>query len=242
MANDRLVIVITGASSGIGAAAAVRLARDGHRIAVAARRPDRLRKTADEVRAAGGEALVCQTDVGNAEAVRALVDRTLDAFGRIDVLFNNAGLMRVGPIEKMSDGDIEQMIRINFLGAVWVVKAVVPVMRKQNSGLIINTSSVLGRKTRATAWVYAGTKWAVCAMTEGLRDELNGTRVRVCAIEPGIVDTALFETFEVHPAEANKVTSPLKPGEVAEVIAFLVKQPWHVNINEILIRPTEQIV
>jgi len=242
VSDGKLSILVTGASSGIGAATAVRLAREGHRIALAARRVDRLEKVAEQVRRAGGEPLICPTDVGCAQAVRDLVDRTVASFGRIDVLFNNAGLMRVGPIEAMSDADIEQMIRINFLGAVWMVKAVVPVMRKQNSGLIINTSSVLGRKTRATAWVYAGTKWAVCAMTEGLRDELNGTRIRVCAIEPGIVDTELFDTFEVHPAKANNVTCPLEPERIAEVIAFIVKQPWHVNINEVLIRPTEQIV
>lgn len=243
MSDDSKVALITGASSGMGAATAVRLARDGARVMLAARRKDRLEKVADEVRQAGGEARTCVADVARLDHVQALIQQTLEAFGRIDVVFNNAGLMRIGPIEKLTHADIEQMIKVNFLGAAWVLKEVVPILKKQNSGLIINTSSVLGgRKTRATAWIYAGTKWAVTAMTEGLREELVGTRVKVCAIQPGVVDTELFEAFEVHPMKYANITTPIRPAEVAELIAFLVNLPWHFNINEIILRPTEQTI
>lgn len=236
------VVLITGASSGMGEAAAVRLARDGARVVLAARREDRLQRVAERVRQAGGEALVCTTDVGELSQIQRLVQRTMEAFGRIDVVYNNAGLMRVGPIEELTHEDIEQQVRVNFLAAVRVVKETVPILKKQNDGLIINVSSVLGRKTRATAWVYAGTKWAITAMNEGLREELVGTRVRVCSLQPGVIDTELFDHFEVHPCKRQNITMPIKPQEVADLVAYIINLPWHININEVLIRPTEQII
>lgn len=241
--SEAKVVMITGASSGIGAATAIRLAADGAKVMLAARREDRLRQVAEQVRQAGGEARICVTDVTRLEDVQRLVRQTMEAYGRIDVVFNNAGLMRIGPIEKLSHADIEQQIKVNFLGAAWVLKEVVPILRQQNSGLIINTSSVLGgRKTRATAWIYAGTKWAVTAMTEGLREELVGTRVRVCSLQPGVIDTELFDAFEVHPTKYANISSPLKPHEVADFLAYLVNAPWHFNVNEVVLRPTEQTI
>jgi NADP-dependent 3-hydroxy acid dehydrogenase YdfG len=241
--SEAKVVMITGASSGIGAATAIRLAADGAKVMLAARREDRLRQVAEQVRQAGGEARICVTDVTRLEDVQRLVRQTMEAYGRIDVVFNNAGLMRIGPIEKLSHADIEQQIKVNFLGAAWVLKEVVPILRQQNSGLIINTSSVLGgRKTRATAWIYAGTKWAVTAMTEGLREELVGTRVRVCSLQPGVIDTELFDAFEVHPTKYANISSPLKPQEVADFLAYLVNAPWHFNVNEVVLRPTEQTI
>jgi NADP-dependent 3-hydroxy acid dehydrogenase YdfG len=243
MNNDPKVVIITGASSGMGAATALRLAQEGARLMLAARRVDRLEKVAEEARRLGGEVRICPTDVSRLEDVQTLIHQTMEGFGRIDVVFNNAGLMRIGPIEKLSHADIEQQIKVNFLGAAWVIKEVVPILKKQNSGLIINTSSVLGgRKTRATAWIYAGTKWAVTAMTEGLREELVGTRVRVCALQPGVVDTELFDAFEVHPTKYANISTPIKPQEVADLIAYIVNLPWHFNINEIILRPTEQTI
>jgi NADP-dependent 3-hydroxy acid dehydrogenase YdfG len=243
MSDSVKAVLITGASSGMGAATAVRLARDGARVMLAARRQDRLEQVARQVQEAGGQARMCVTDVTRLEDIQSLVHQTMEAFGRIDVVFNNAGLMRVGPIEKLTHADIEQQIKVNFLGAAWVLKEVVPILKKQNSGLIINTSSVLGgRKTRATAWIYAGTKWAVTAMTEGLREELVGTRVRVCAIQPGVVDTELFDQFEVHPTKYANISTPIQPQEVADLIAYIVNLPWHFNINEIILRPTEQTI
>ncbi len=242
MDDGARVVLITGASSGMGEAVAVRLAREGSRVVLAARREDRLKRVAERVRQAGGEPLVCVTDVTRLEHIQNMVRRTMEAFGRIDVVFNNAGLMRVGPIEKLSHADIEQQIRVNVLGAAWVLKEVVPILKRQDSGLIINVSSVLGRKTRANAWIYAGTKWAVTAMNEGLREELVGTKVRVCAIQPGVVDTELFAAFETHPAKWQNITHMVKPEQVAELLAFIVNQPWHFDINEVLFRPTEQVV
>jgi NADP-dependent 3-hydroxy acid dehydrogenase YdfG len=242
MASNGKVALITGASSGMGAATAVRLARDGARIVLAARRADRLEQVADQVRQAGGEAVVVPTDTSEHEQVRALVARALEAFGRIDVVFNNAGLMRVAPIEKLTVAEIDQMVKVNVLGVMYVLKEVVPVLKRQDSGIIINVSSVLGRKTRSTAWVYAATKWAVTAANEGLREELVGTKVRVCAIQPGVVDTELFESFEVHPAKWQNITHPIRPEEVADLLAYIIDRPWHFNINEVLMRPTQQVV
>jgi len=242
MADDAKVVLITGASSGMGAAAAVRLARDGAKVVLAARREDRLKQVAEQVRQAGGEPKICVTDVTRLDQIRAMVWLAVETFGRIDVLYNNAGLMRVAPIEQLSHADIEQMVNVNVLGAVRVLKEVVPILKKQDSGLIINVSSVLGRKTRATAWVYAATKWGVTAINEGLREELVGTKIRVCALQPGVVDTELFDAFEVHPAKWQKITDMVKPQDVAELIAFIVSRPWHFNINEVLVRPTQQIV
>ncbi|MBI4580106.1 MAG: SDR family oxidoreductase [Planctomycetes bacterium] len=242
MSAQSRAVLITGASSGMGAATAVRLARDGARIVLAARRVDRLDAVAEQVRQAGGEALVVPTDTTEYEQVRALVSRTMEAFGRIDVVFNNAGLMRVGPIEKLAIADIDRMVRTNVLGAIYVLKETVPILKRQDCGIIINVSSVLGRKTRATAWVYAATKWAVTAINEGLREELVGTKVRVCAIQPGVVDTELFDAFETHPKKAFSITHPIKPEEVADLLAYIIDRPWHFNVNEVLMRPTQQMV
>ena len=242
MPETEKVALITGASSGMGAATAVRLGKEGYRIAMAARRVDLLEAVAGRVSEAGGEPLVIPTDVAKVGDVQQMVAKTMGAFGRLDVVFNNAGVMRVGPIEELSHEDIKQMVDVNVTGAIAVVKEVVPILRKQNSGLIINVSSVLGRKTRANAWVYAATKWAITAMNEGLREELVGTRVRVCSLQPGVVDTELFQAWPEHPAKWQNLSEMLKPEEMADLIAFIASRPWHFNINEVLVRPTEQIV
>jgi NADP-dependent 3-hydroxy acid dehydrogenase YdfG len=242
MPDAKKVALITGASSGMGAATAVRLAKDGYRVAMAARRVDLLEVVAKRVREAGGEPLVIPTDVAKVGDVQKMVQATMDAFGRLDVLFNNAGLMRVGPIEELSHDEIKLMVDVNVTGAFAVVKEVVPILKKQNSGLIINVSSVLGRKTRANAWAYAATKWAITAMNEGLREELVGTHVRVCSLQPGVIDTELFQAWPEHPAKWQNISEMLKPEEMADLIAFIASRPWHFNMNEVLIRPTEQIV
>jgi NADP-dependent 3-hydroxy acid dehydrogenase YdfG len=242
MSSEGKVVLITGASSGMGAALALRTARDQSKVVLAARREERLKKVAAEVEQAGGQALVVPTDVSKLDQVQHLIKQTVESFGRIDVVFNNAGLMRVAPIEALSHADIEQQIQVNILGAAWVLKEVVPVLKKQNEGLILNVSSVLGRKTRANAWIYAATKWAMTAMNEGLREELVGTKIRVCAIQPGVVDTELFDAFETHPAKWQNITDMVKPSEVADLLAYIINLPWHFNINEVLFRPTQQVV
>jgi NADP-dependent 3-hydroxy acid dehydrogenase YdfG len=240
MSNNSKVVLITGASSGMGEAAAVRFASDGAKVTLAARRGDRLKEVAEKVRQAGGEPLTCVTDVAELDQVRNLVTRTMEAFGRIDILFNNAGLMRSGPIDEMPPEDIESQIKVNFLGAVWVLREVVPIMKKQDEGLIINVSSVAGRKVRGNVAIYCGTKWAVNAVNDAVREELLGTKVRICSIQPGVVDTHLFDTFDVHPAERMGISNPVQPSEVADMLAYVANLPWHVNVNEILFRPTEQ--
>jgi NADP-dependent 3-hydroxy acid dehydrogenase YdfG len=240
MSSNAKVVLITGASSGMGEAAAVRFARDGAMVALAARRQNRLEEVAEQVRQAGGEPLTCVTDVAELDQVRNMVTRTMEAFGRLDVVFNNAGLMRTAPIDQMSPEDIEQQIKVNFLGATWVLREVVPIMKKQDAGLIINVSSVAGRKVRGNVAVYCGTKWAVNAVNDAVREELLGTKVRICSIQPGVVDTHLFDTFDVHPAERMGISNPVKPAEVADLLAYIAELPWYFNINEVLFRPTEQ--
>lgn len=236
------VVLITGASSGMGAALAVRVARDGARVVLAARRVERLEQIAEQVRDAGGEPLVVPTDVTRLDQIQSLVAKAMETFDRIDVVHNNAGVMMTGPIEELSHDDIERQILVNVLGAARVIKEVVPILKRQDSGLIINVSSVLGRKTRAKAWIYAATKWAVTAMNEGLREELVGTKIRVCALQPGVVDTELFDAFETHPAKWQSITHMVQPEEVAELLAFIIRQPWYFNVNEVLLRPTQQTV
>jgi len=242
MSDVKKVALITGASSGMGAATAVRLAGEGYRIVLAARRVELLEAVAGRVSESGGEPLVIPTNVAKVGDVQRMVAKAMGAFGRLDVVFNNAGVMRVGPIEELSHEDIKLMVDVNITGAIAVVKEVVPILKKQNSGLIVNVSSVLGRKTRANAWVYAATKWAITAMNEGLREELVGTRVRVCSLQPGVVDTELFQAWPEHPAKWQNLSEMLKPEEMADLIAFIASRPWHFNINEVLVRPTEQIV
>ena len=236
------IALITGASSGMGKAAALRLSQEGFTIVAAARREDRLMALTDEIKQGGGECLPVKTDVGNLKEIQSLVQNTVLKYERIDLLFNNAGMMNAAPIEQLPHEDIEQMININVLAAIRIVKEVVPVMKKQNNGLILNVSSVLGRKTRANAWVYAASKWAITAMNDGLREELVGTRIRVCSLQPGVVNTELFDRFPEHPAKWQNISEMIKPEEMADLIAYIVNLPWHLNINEVLIRPTEQIV
>lgn len=240
MNTSAKVVLITGAGSGIGAATAERFARDGACIALAARREDRLQEVANKVKQAGGQALIIPTDVTSLDQVRNMVTRTVDTFGRLDVVFNNAGVMRSAPLDQMDPADIEAQIKVNVLGACWVLREVIPILRKQNSGLIINVSSVAGRKVRGNVAVYCGTKWGINAINEAIREELLGTRVRVCSIQPGVVDTELFDTFDVHPAERMNITQPLRPEQIADMLAYVADQPWYMNINEIMIRPTEQ--
>lgn len=240
--SDAKTALITGASSGMGQAAAVRLAKEGYKIALAARRVERLNDAAARIKQVGGESLVIPTDLNKLADIQNMVATTMDKWGRLDVVFNNAGLMYAAPIEDLTHDQLTEMVNINVLAALYVVKEVIPVMKKQNSGILLNVSSVLGRKTRAKAWAYAATKWAITAMNEGLREELVGTKVRVCALQPGVIDTELFDKMPDHPAKAQGITDMLKPDEMADLIAYIVKQPWHFNINEVLIRPTQQVV
>jgi NADP-dependent 3-hydroxy acid dehydrogenase YdfG len=222
------VFLITGASSGIGAATARAAAQAGYRVALAARSTDRLRELAAEL---GGEAraLALTTDVTEWEDQRRMVAATLDAFGRIDVTFANAGFGAARGFEKESPEHWRSMVLTNVYGAALTIRAALPALRETRGHLLL-TGSVAGRRALPGS-LYSATKWAVTAMGESARQELNGTGVRVTLIEPGMVATPFFD---------NPVSGALEPEDVARVVMFAVAQPAHVDVNEILVRPTSQ--
>ena len=242
--KDRVALV-TGASSGIGEATALALAASGARVALAARRRDRLEALATRIRADGGEAAVIVADFGvEAEAQRA-VHETENAFGRLDILVNNAGVMYLEPVIDADLARWRRMFEINVLGLIAATQAALPGMRARSDGHIVNIASTAGRIASPAGAAYSGTKFAVVAFSEALRKEIYGDRIRVSVIEPGLVATELREhighdaTQKAINTWANSIRQ-LQPDDVARAILFCVTQPPHVCINEILMRPTDQ--
>jgi NADP-dependent 3-hydroxy acid dehydrogenase YdfG len=238
------VVVITGASSGLGEATARLLSQQGALLVLGARRLDRLQALVTALQAQGGQALAVATDVTDPAAVQALVDAALSAFGRIDVLINNAGLMPHSPLERRKIADWDRMIDVNLKGVLYGIAAALPPMQARKSGHIINVSSVAGHKVGAGGAVYAATKHAVRALSEGLRQEVKPWNIRSTIISPGAVATEL-------PASATEadVAQNLKsfydayaipPDSFARAVSFAISQPDDVDINEILFRPTRQ--
>ena len=242
--KDRVALV-TGASSGIGEATAIMLADAGARVAVAARRRDRLEDVARRIRERGGEALVVEADFGvEAEAQRA-VRETEAAFGRLDILVNNAGVMYLEPVIEADLARWRRMFEINVLGLIAATQAALPGMRDRVDGHIVNIASTAGRLATPTAAAYCATKFGVVAFSESLRKEIYRDGIRVSVIEPGIVETELREHIghEATQKVINEWASSLrqlKPDDVARAILYCVTQPSHVCINEILMRPTDQ--
>ena len=240
------VAIITGASSGIGEATARRLAESGARVVLAARRVERLEALAADIEHHQGTALVAPTDVTDERSVQRLARRALDAFGRIDILINNAGIMPLSPISKLRVEEWDRMIDVNIKGVLYCVAATLPTMLEQGSGHIINVSSVAGRRPFPSGTVYSATKFAVRAISQGLRLELSPIKgIRVTDIEPGVVATEL--THHITDNEtANRFQemwaekTPLESIDIAETILFVLSRPDHVNVNEILVRPTDQ--
>ena len=239
------VALVTGASSGIGEATAIALAAAGARVAVAARRRDRLEAVANKIRADGGEALVVGADFGvEAEAQRA-VHETEKAFGRLDILVNNAGVMYLEPVIEADLARWRRMVEINVLGLIAATQAALPGMRARGDGHIVNIASTAGRIATPTAAAYAATKFGVVGFSEALRKEIYRDRVRVSVIEPGVVETELREHIG-HDATQKAINDwassmrQLQSDDVARAIVFCVTQPPHVCINEILMRPTDQ--
>jgi NADP-dependent 3-hydroxy acid dehydrogenase YdfG len=236
------VILITGASSGIGAATARRLAAAGHLIVAGARRTDRLAALGDEVRATGGVLNAYPLDVTDLGSVRAFVAAALDRHGRIDVLVNNAGVMPLSPIAELRIDEWEQMIDVNLRGTLYGIAAVLPHLREQGSGHIVNVSSVSGQRVDPTAAVYSATKFAVRALSEGLRQESRDIRVTV--VSPGFTQSELAEQGGSPEAQgaaraaAERLAIPASA--IAEAIAFAVAQPSTVDVNELTVRPTAQ--
>lgn len=242
---NKKVIIITGASSGIGEATAIRLAKEGHSLVLAARREDKLIELKNKLQSDNIEVVIHTTDVTNRNDVISLVKKTIDTFGKVDVLINNAGIMPLSFIEEGRVEDWDNMIDVNLKGLLYGINEVVPIMKKQNSGHIINVSSVAGRKVFPTAAVYCATKFGVNAITEGLRLELSAKyNIKVTAIEPGATKTELqshIPNEEIRESFAKRVESEifLEASDIAEAIHYAISQPKHVNVTEILIHPTD---
>lgn len=237
------VVLITGASSGLGEATARHLAAEGAHLVLGARRLDRLEAIATELRAAGARVEVARTDVTDRAQVRALVDLAVERFGRLDVLVNNAGLMAIAPLDEGKVEEWEAMIDINIKGVLYAIDAALPVFRRQEAGHFVNLASVAGIKAFAPGGtVYSGTKFAVRAISEGLRMEVGGS-IRTTTISPGAIDSEL-KFGSSHQDSANFVQEFYKqaiPAEsVARAVAYAIAQPAEVDINEIILRPTVQ--
>jgi NADP-dependent 3-hydroxy acid dehydrogenase YdfG len=233
------VVLITGASSGIGAAVALELASAGARIVIGARRLDRLEALASEIRAAGGTVLACALDVTSRVDMEAFVAAALAEFGRIDVLVNNAGLMPLSPMASLKVDEWDRMIDVNIKGVLYGIAAVLPVMNQQQTGQIINVSSIGGLAVSPTAAVYCATKYAVRAISDGLRQE--NRKLRVTCVYPGVVESELAETI-TDPIAAEAMRSyrsiALKPDAIARAIRHVIGQPADVDTSEIVVRPT----
>jgi NADP-dependent 3-hydroxy acid dehydrogenase YdfG len=230
------VAIITGASSGIGRGVALELDRAGMKLLLSARRADRL----DELAGQLCNAEVVAGDVTDSSMPESLVVAACDRFGRLDVVFNNAGIMDTAPIES---ADIERLCsnaRVNFEAAVRMAYTALRHFKNQGSGYLITTSSILGTKVRPTAGVYAGSKHAVEALTEALRMEVAGTGIRIGCIEPGLVNTQLQDHFEVHPRDMLGMKKPLDPEDIARCVRFMLEQPPHVSIPKMMVLPSEQ--
>ncbi|CAB3804724.1 SDR family oxidoreductase [Paraburkholderia fynbosensis] len=240
---DTKVVVITGASSGIGEATARRLAKNGARVVLAARRVERLTSLAQEIRTAGGMAEAFAADVTSRADVEALTRFAIERFGRLDVLINNAGLMSIAPLSDVKVDEWDRMIDINIKGVLYGIAAALPVFQKQGSGHFINVASIAGHKVFAPGGtVYSGTKFAVRAISEGLRQEVGGS-IRTTTISPGAIETEL-KLGTSHEASSEGLEQFYKvaiPSDtIARAIEYAISQPADVDINDIIVRPTVQ--
>jgi len=245
------VALVTGASSGIGEATAVLFAERGAAVALAARRADRLDALAAKIRDTGGTALVIEADVADEEQARAAVARTVDELGRLDTLVNNAGVMLLGPVDGAPVEEWRRMVHVNLLGLLYCAHAALPhLISAAESGPrrvadMVNVSSVAGRVARVGTGVYNATKFGVGAFSEALRQEVTGRHVRISLVEPGATDTELRthnrpEIQEQLAARFGNIER-LQSADIADAILYVVTRPRHVAVNEMLVRPTEQV-
>ena len=244
MIKDKVAIV-TGASSGIGYATALSLAKAGAKVTIAARRVELLEKLKNEITENGGECLVVKCDVTKRKDCESLIDATIKKWNRADILLNNAGIMPLSFIKNLKVDEWEQMVDVNIKGVLFCTAAVISHMINQNSGHIVNISSVAGRVVFPAGSVYCATKYAVRAFSEGIRQELSTRHnIRVTTIEPGVVATELTNTITDKSLESfvqySKTMESLQPQDIANAILFAVESPTQMNVNEILIRPTKQ--
>ena len=245
--NDNIagkVIVITGASSGLGEAAARYLSAQGASVVLGARRMERLRALTGNLVGRGARAVALETDVTDREQVRRLVERAVQSFGRVDVMINNAGLMPQSLLERLKIDEWDRMIDVNIKGVLYGIAAALPIMQQQKSGHFINVASVAGHKVRPGGTVYSATKHAVRVISEGLRQEVKPYNIRTTVISPGAVDTELPNTI-TDPLVAENMRKfydeiAISADSFAHAVAFAIAQPADVDINEILYRPTRQ--
>jgi len=243
---DGRVAAVTGASSGIGEATALALAGAGASVALGARRTDRIEALAERIRSDGGKALAIGVDVSDEGQARGFVEWTSSELGGPDVLINNAGVMLLGPVEGADLDDWRRMIDVNLLGLLYCTHAALPLMREGGGGHVVNISSVAGRHARAGAAVYNLTKFGVTAFSEALRQEALHSKIRVTCVEPGFVETEL-QAHNKNPVVQQgvermreQIGEVLKAEDIAAAILYAVSQPEHVNVNEVLVRPTGQ--
>jgi len=236
------VVVITGASSGIGEAAARDLAAKGALIGLGARRMDRLTKIVDDIKAMGGKAVAFETDVTKRETVQALVEGTVNAFGKIDVLINNAGIMPLSRIEELQYDDWDRMIDVNIKGVLYGIGAALPYMKAQKSGHVINIASVGGWRVplNGESAIYSSTKFAVRAISEGFRQESKPYNIRTTIISPGAIKTELPHAVTNPDIKAGLGRIAIPADAIARAIAYAIEQPDEYDVNEILLRPTAQ--
>ena len=237
---EQKVIVITGASSGIGEATARLLASKGARVVLGARRTDRLETLAMEIRSAGGIADVLALDVANLDSMQSFIDFAVQLHGRVDVLINNAGVMPLSKLEALKVDEWNRMIDVNIRGVLHGIAATLPVMQQQRAGQIINIASIGAYAVSPTAAVYCATKYAVRAFSEGLRQEVGGD-FRVTVIAPGVTESELADSFSdeggrAEMREFRKIAIPASA--IARAIAYAVDQPADVDVSELIVRPT----
>jgi NADP-dependent 3-hydroxy acid dehydrogenase YdfG len=245
-ALDGRVAAITGASSGIGEATALELARAGASVAVGARRKDRLEGLVGRIEAEGGRALAIEADVSEEQQARSFIETAHRELGGLGILVNNAGVMLLGPVEGANIDEWRRMVDVNVFGVLYCTHAALPLMREGGGGDIVNVSSVAGRRADAGAAVYNLTKFGVTGFSEALRQEALHAGIRVTCVEPGMVETEL-QSHNVNPVvqqtlerARERMGTPLAAEDIAQAIAFAVSQPSHVCLNEILVRPTGQ--
>jgi len=237
------VVIITGASSGIGEATAKELASKGAKLVLAARREDRLKKLQEEIQKNGGQAIYKVTDVASHEQMEELAEYVLTEFGKIDVMVNNAGVMPLSPVYQKKINEWDSMIDINIKGVLYGIAAVLPSMRERKERHIINVSSIAGHLVFHASAVYSGTKFAVRAITEGLRKEEAPNNIRTTIISPGTISTELLESISDEELKSEIVEVSkigIDPASIARAIAFAIEQPSEVAINEMIVRPTIQ--
>jgi len=240
MSRNPKTVLITGASSGIGEATALRLASDGHRLFLGARRTERLEAVVERIGgAAGGAASFRRLDVTDAEDVRRFVADATDTYGGADVMINNAGVMPLSALAENKVDEWNRMIDVNIRGVLHGISAALPVMRAQGSGHIVNVASIGAHEVEPTAAVYCATKFAVWAISEGLRKEQSGD-IRVSVISPGVTESELAESIsdeQARDAMRDYRALAIPASAIADAIAFAIGQPPAVNVNEIIVRP-----